>query len=130
MIIRTTFNDNDFTQKLENYWNGFWFHNYYLAINIINTETVEGLKEYRDRKIEAEDLLEKIFYHEKEVTEKELEIFKNIIKESILAYLKLSSDYEYLKDRIEISIKKSIEDLDENGEVVYYFLKHKKYIVM
>lgn len=130
MIIRTTFNDNDFTHILEDYWNGFWFRNYYLPIDKINTDTEKEAKEYVEKHKEAEELLEKAFYHEERLTMEELQRFSYLIKESILYFIKLKEDYEYLKENLHINIRLSITDKDQNGEVLYYFLKHKKYIIM
>lgn len=130
MIIRTTFNDNDFTHILEDYWNGFWFRNYYLPIDKINTDTEKEAKEYVEKHKEAEELLEKAFYHEEQLTMEELQRFSYLIKESILCFIKLKEDYEYLKENLHINIRLSITDKDQNGEVLYYFLKHKKYIIM
>lgn len=130
MIIRTSFNDNDFINILEDYWNGFWFRNYYIPIDTINTDTDEGAREYVEKHKEAEELLEKAFYHEEQLTMEELQRFSDLIKESILCFIKLKEDYEYLKENLHINIRLSITDKDQNGEVLYYFLKHKKYIIM
>lgn len=127
MIIKTTFNDNDYTQILERYWDKFFFVNYYCYIN-----DIEDVKEYRNRRISAEDLLEKAFFNEDKMVVKEVQEFENIIKESILAYIKKNEPdkYDYLKDQLYVNIRLSIRDKDENGEVVYYFLRQKRYITM
>lgn len=130
MIIRTTFNDNDFTHILEDYWNGFWFRNYYLPIDKINTDTEKEAKEYIEKHNKAEELLEKAFYKENEMNMKELKEFSDLIKESILDFIKLKEDYEYLKKKLTINIRLSIIDKDQNQEVLYYFLRQKKYIIM
>lgn len=133
MIIRTTFKDNDFITVLENYWNQFWFKNYYCHLEELNKRTDEqGLREWRDKHVEAEDLLEKVFYKESEVTVKELRRFENIIIESLTSYIlknyKQSSNY--LISNLEVTTTESIKDSNENGEVAYYLLKNKKLIIM
>lgn len=127
MIIKTTFNDNDFTYLLKGYWDQFWFKNYYLAIN-----KIEDAKQYREERIDAEEILEKIFYNEDKTTVKELRKFENIISNSILEYIKENDleNYEYLKRRLCVNIRLVISDKDENGEKLYYFIKQKQYIVM
>ena len=127
MIIKTTFNDNDFTHLLKGYWDQFWFKNYYLAIN-----KIEDAKQYREERIDAEEILEKIFYNEDKTTVKELRKFENIISNSILEYIKENDleNYEYLKRRLCVNIRLVISDKDENGEKLYYFIKQKQYIVM
>lgn len=133
MIIRTTFNDNDYRNVLESYWNHFWFKNYYCHLEeLYRREDEEGLREWRDKHIEAEDLLEKVFYKESEVTVKELRRFENIIIESITSYIlkNYKEDSNYLITNLRVSTVDSIKDLDENGEVAYYLLKNKKLIIM
>lgn len=127
MIIKTTFSDNDYTQILEEYWDNFWFKNYY---NVV--KDIEDPNKYKDTRIDMEELLEKVFYNEDTVTVKEMQRFENYIKESILLYIKEfhSDEYDYLKEQLFVNIRLSIRDKNENGEVVYYFLKQKKYITM
>lgn len=127
MIIKTTFSDNDYTQILEEYWDNFWFKNYY---NVV--KDIEDPNKYKDIRIDMEELLEKVFYNEDTVTVKEMQRFENYIKESILLYIKEfhSDEYDYLKEQLFVNIRLSIRDKNENGEVVYYFLKQKKYITM
>lgn len=127
MIIKTTFNDNDFTNILEKYWDRFMFDNYYKAV-----EDIEDLRLYRDLKIDMEELLQKAVYKEADLTAKEESQFEDYIKQSILAFVKkrYPSNLDYLKDQLYVNIRLTVKDKDENGEVVYYFLKHQKYITM
>ena len=127
MIIKTTFNDNDFTNILEKYWDRFMFDNYYKAV-----EDIEDLRLYRDLRIDMEELLKKAIYNETDLTAKEESQFEDYIKQSILAFVKKEypSNLDYLKDQLYINIRLTVKDKDENGEVVYYFLKHQKYITM
>ena len=127
MIIKTTFNDNDFTNILEKYWDRFMFDNYYKAV-----EDIEDLRLYRDLKIDMEELLQKAVYKEADLTAKEESQFEDYIKQSILAFIKkrYPSNLDYLKDQLYVNIRLTVKDKDENGEVVYYFLKHQKYITM
>lgn len=127
MIIKTTFNDNDFTDILEKYWDRFMFDNYYKAV-----EDIEDLRLYRDLRIDMEELLKKAIYNEADLTAKEESQFEDYIKQSILAFVKkrYPSNLDYLKDQLYVNIRLTVKDKDENGEVVYYFLKHQKYITM
>lgn len=127
MIIKTTFNDNDFTNILEKYWDRFMFDNYYKAV-----EDIEDLRLYRDLRIDMEELLKKAIYNEADLTAKEESQFEDYIKQSILAFVKkrYPSNLDYLKDQLYVNTRLTVKDKDENGEVVYYFLKHQKYITM
>lgn len=126
MIIKTTFNDNDYITILEDYWEEFWFDNYYNITRIIEDD-IERLKLHS----ELDEILRKVLY-DRNVKINELEKFRNIIKESILQYIKETSyeDYEYLKNNLKVNFRLSITDKDENGESLYYFLNQKTYIEM
>lgn len=127
MIIKTTFNDNDYTQVLENYWSKFFFCNYYKG-----TDKIEDPKVYRDVRIDMEELLEKAIYHENEMTVAETSRFEKYIAQSILEYVKefYEESYKYLKDNLFVNIRLSITDKSHNGEVVYYFLTTKQKIIL
>lgn len=124
MIIRATFNDNDFTQILEAYFYKFKFCNYNLYY-----KNCKDLKEYVDKSIKSADLIRKITFETDKMTKEELKQFINIIKESIEEYLLVNykTDYDYLVKHLKVSLLKSCSDKWENGEVVYYFINKDKY---
>lgn len=150
MIIKTTFKDNDFTKILENYWNKFWFKNYYKAVDKLDVnitdfdkaidEDWEQLRKWKDAKIEAEELLDKAFFKESEMTAKDIRRFAKIIKDSIVAFIEepkpvlvdgfSKEDINYLKKNLVVEIKSTLRDKDENGENVYYLLNNKTAIIM
>lgn len=133
MIIRTTFNDNDFTHLLEEYWDGFWYKNYYCILDKYEkSDDYEDLKKHKEIYIEFHDLLDKAFFEENKMTVEELKRFERVITESIFAFIesKRSDSIDYLKKMFSVKIRFRIEDKWENGEVVYYFLNHKKMITM
>lgn len=128
MIVKTTFNDNDYTLLLEKYWNKFLFCYSRCAIN-----KLEG-REYVDASIELDDLLQKVTYQEDRLTVKELKRFTEIIKDSIIEFLRLKkldeSTIKYLTKQLEVRIEFKIEDKDLNGEVVYYMFHAQKAITL
>lgn len=128
MVVKTTFNDNDFTNLLEKYWSKFLFCNSRCAIN-----KLEG-REYVDASIELDDLLQKVIYQEDRLTVKELKRFTEIIKDSIIEFLKIKnldeSTIKYLTKQLEVRIEFKIEDKDLNGEVVYYMFHAQKVITL
>lgn len=133
MIIRTTFQDNDYKNILQNYWNHFWFKNYYCSLDELqHREDEESVREWVNKHTEMQDLLEKALYKESEMTVKELRRFENIIIESMTSYINKNykKDSNYLITNLKISTVDSIKDLDENGEVAYYLLKNKTLIIM
>ena len=126
MIIRATFNDNDYTSILEKYFTRFRFQNYNYYYNKC-TDT----REYVRKSIESEDLLKKIIYKTSDMTKQDLDTFNNIISTSIKKYIELnySDSYEYLSDKLQVAIIDNCTDEDENGEIVYYFINKDKYII-
>lgn len=125
MIIETTFNDNDFTHILDEYWSRFRFVNYYYGLDRIEDPAV-----YRDLRIDMESLIEKAVYND--LDQEESKRFLSYIKTSILEFIKdnYRDDYIYLSDNFKIAIKKSVEDKNYNGEIVHYFLTNNVYITM
>ena len=125
MIIETTFNDNDFTHILDEYWSRFRFVNYYYGLDGIEDPAV-----YRDLRIDMESLIEKAVYNG--LDQEESKRFLSYIKTSILEFIKdnYRDDYIYLSDNFKVAIKKSVEDKNYNGEIVYYFLTNNVYITM
>lgn len=133
MIIRITFNDNDYTEDLKEYWNDFWFKNYYYNIKELEDKNdKDSLKKYKDIRIEMDELLEKAVFNEKDMTEDELKRFKEILTESIFAFLNSNFDYviDYLKANFSIDYVSKVDDVWENDEVLYYFLSSKQMIVL
>lgn len=128
MIVKTTFKDNDYTSLLEKYWDKFLFCNSRCAIN-----KLEG-REYVEASIELDDLLHKAIYQEDKLTVKELKRFTEIIKNSIIEYLKRKglddSNITYLTKQLEVHIEFSLKDIDQNGEVVYYMFQARKVITL
>lgn len=128
MIVKTTFKDNDYTSLLEKYWDKFLFCNSRCAINKLED------REYVDASIELDDLLKKVIYQEDQLTVKELKRLTEIIKDSIIEFLKLKkldeSTIKYLTKQLEVHTEFNIEDKDLNGEVVYYMFHTQKVIIL
>lgn len=133
MIIHTTFKDNTYTYILEEYWDSFWFRSYYSAI-----KAIEDPHEQVEVNIKAEHLLKEIIFNEDKCTLGELKEFIQILKESIVAYIrnKVSNneldDEEgfYLIQKLQVVSKFRIDDRLDNDESVYYFLRNKQKITM
>lgn len=133
MIIRTTFNDNDYTDYLEEYWNDFMFKNYYAEVDLYkHKDDYDSLLKYRNLYIEYHDLLDKIILDKKDITEEDLKHFKDLIKRSIIAFIKYEclDSIKYLEDNLKIDIVNKVDDTWENREVIYYFLETKQMIIL
>ena len=129
MIIRATFNDNDYSTILELFFDRFKFVNYNLSYR-----DEQNLKVYRDKSIESDDLLQKAIFYPKQMTADEKIKFVSYIKDSILVYINSNSNskssYDYLKDRLRVDIVDNYTDDDENGEVAYYFITADTVIII
>lgn len=124
MIIRTTFNDNDYTDYLEEYWNDFMFKNYYAEVDLYkHKDDYDSLLKYRNLYIEYHDLLDKIILDKKDITEEDLKHFKDLIKRSIIAFIKYEclDSIKYLEDNLKIDIVNKVDDTWENREVILFF---------
>ena len=66
------------------------------------------------------------------LTKEDKKQFLKILKDALDCYLyfEYTEDYDYLKKNLKLSFVQTIKDEDMNGEVIYYFLKHKRRINM
>lgn len=127
MIIRATFNDNDYTDILTEYFDRFIFDHYYYGL-----DDIKDLKEYKDKRIQAEELIEKAVYEPEKMTEEEKKVFIDRVVDSIKVTVTkyYGGHLKDLVNKIDVKIVSNVEDKWENGEVVYYFLNIQKYLEM
>lgn len=127
MIIRATFNDNDYTDILTEYFDRFMFDHYYYGL-----DDIKDLKEYKDKRIQVEELIEKAVYEPEKMTEEEKKVFIDRVVDSIKVTVTkyYGGHLKDLVNKIDVKIVPNVEDKCENGEVVYYFLSKQKYIEM
>lgn len=126
MILRVTFNDNDYIQELESYFRKFLVNFTNLLDEYRDREDEQSIKHYVDTSVKIDDCLKYITYSNKE--DKELEnTFLVLLRNSINIFV---DNNTYLKTNLDISIVKSVSDKDENGEVIYYFTKHHTFLTM
>lgn len=132
MIIKITFNDNDFTSVIEEFLDK-WKQNSFMydVLNDMdeyerNDETgkyIDASHVWRERN----DLLHKDKYDDIDVCN-----LLNAFRISFSTYLEdnYCKDALYLIGQLKVRSVKSIKDQWLNGEVVYYFPKRDKYITM
>lgn len=117
MIIKLTFNDNDFTPLLETYTSKIFDIGYYNSIN-----------EYSEFK-------RNIYKYENDnLSEKEKQKLKKLIENQLTIncrkYISPHKKAEYLIKSLEIKIIETIADKWQNNEVVYFITSNMKYLVM
>ena len=134
MIIRVTFHDNDFERPLI----GFFSKGLYGALGWANKElrgkedpTPNELLLYKETSILIDKYLGMI-QDEKEFSIEDKSQLKALIEKAFKLYLNTlyQESAEYLIKSLDISLIDKVEDKWENGEVLYYFPMHDKYIVM
>lgn len=126
MIIRVTFEDNDFMDFLEEYFKYDFLT--YREKRLITDMTPEGLKEWKKIKITSDTLLKKLLYDEPI----DKHTFKNFLTEDLNYYIqnKGGDSVNYLLKNLNIQILDKVGSQWENGEVLYYFCAQAKYIIM
>ena len=126
MIIRVTFEDNDFMDFLEEYFKYDFLT--YREKRLITDITPEGLKEWKEIKIASDTLLKKLLYDEP--TDKNA--LKNFLTEDLKYYIqnKGGDSVDYLLKNLDIQILDKVGSQWENGEVLYYFCAQAKHIIM
>lgn len=129
MIIKITFNDNDYTQLIERYLDVTtsyteFFALFSEALNNGDYDTVRKLHEQRDIfRAYIRDGITKMSKADKE-------LFEGMLKLEFLSWLKENTQsYDYLEDNLKITITNRLYSKWENGEVLYYFPSQHKYIV-
>lgn len=128
MIIKITFNDNDFTQIIEEYL-GECRSNGMTAISYIWNMLSERHEDYSIIR-EAFNDVERgrdALYNGDDKT------YIDLLARCLLYYIEDKYDndrYQYMKANLSIKSIKSLSCSDQNGEVVYFFPKHGKYVTM
>lgn len=132
MIIKVDYYNNDLAQMFESFFSRFKFINYYANLVYLRDAIDEkSLKLYKHKRIDMEELFDKIFFKPAEVTQAEKRRFAKYVKESILAYMVKTHGeeiLEYIQD-IKVVVNNTFREKFENGEAIYYFIIANKYIV-
>ena len=93
----------------------------------------EDARKYVELDTEIENLIRKfVFGTDESITKEDKKQFLKILKDALDCYLysEYTEDYDYLKKNLKLGFVQTIKDEDMNGEVIYYFLKHKRRINM
>lgn len=132
MIIKATFNDNDFTQVLEQFFEQPLFTGIYYSLNKMkDNNDSQMLRKHIDLHEEIDEYLH-IIQDEQQFTPNKRGRFILILRNSIKDWLKdkYPDDYDYLSKELHVEFVKSVTDEWQNGEIVYYFPTADKYITM
>lgn len=130
MIIRATVNDNDYKEVLEKFFSkGLYLMLCYVKKGLTDSE--QDMKLYV-RYSTLIDKYYKMIQDEKIFNVNDANDLCFMLKDAFNKYLE-EKDFEakeYLKENLDISIVDSVKDKWENGEVLYFFPMHDKYIIM
>ena len=130
MIIKATFHDNDYKNVLE----GFFNKGLYLMLCYVKeglTDSVEDTTLYV-RYSTIIDKYCKMIQDEKIFDKKTQQDLINMVGDAFNKYIDemYSEQAKYLKENLEIEILDSVNDKWENGEVLYFFTMHNKYVII
>lgn len=130
MILKLTFNDNDFTQYIEEFLQGS--HNDFRMILMQYTrDRYDNDIEFAHKMQDMLDFIERVEFKPTPSNKRDL---AGMLKRALLYWVstneRIKDAYDYLKDNIEISYVKAVKSKWENGEVVYWFIDYNKYITM
>ena len=129
MIIRATFNDNDFIEILENFFNLFVVNIHSRSIEYRNKSLNTISDCYGDKaskfcKMSDEETSVLQLTQKSKLNDEEKKNCEKLLTDSILAFIRISSltkeNYEYLEKELSVKLVDSIKDTFENGEVCYY----------
>ena len=120
MIIKMTFNDNDFTDILYSFAKKMFIN---LTNGVKMTDSRETYEKFN--KLLNPNISEKLSEEEKKTVIKRC---KEQIEEFIIFCTEKESEVVYLKQILKVEIIDSVEDKWENGEVVYW-LQHSGVVV-
>ena len=130
MIIRFTVNDNDYKEVIEKFFNkGLYLMLCYVKKGLTDSE--QDMKLY----VRYSTLIDKyckMIQDEKIFNVNDANDLCFMLKDAFNKYLE-EKDFkakDYLKENLDISIVDSVKDKWENGEVLYFFPMHDKYIIM
>lgn len=130
MIIRATVQDNDYKEVLEKFFSkGLYLMLCYVKNGLTDSEQDVTLYVRYSKLI---DKYCKVIQDEKILTYEDSNDLVLMLKEAFYKYLD-ENNFEakdYLKENLDISIVDSVKDKWENGEVLYFFPMHEKYIIM
>lgn len=132
MILKITFNDNDYYSILKNIGESmFELYSYYRTTRLVNKDDEVSLKEY----VENSKLFDKylgMIQDEEQFTKQQKLQFIDLIKKNIEAYIedRHKSAGDYLIKELKISVVQKVGDEWHNGEVLYYFPLNDAYIIM
>lgn len=130
MIIRATVQDNDYKEVLEKFFSkGLYLMLCYVKNGLTDSEQDVTLYVRYSKLI---DKYCKVIQDEKILTYEDSNDLVLMLKDAFYKYLD-ENNFEakdYLKENLDISIVDSVKDKWENGEVLYFFPMHEKYIIM
>ena len=130
MIIRFTVNDNDYKEVIEKFFNkGLYLMLGYVKKGLTDSEHDMTLYVRYSTLI---DKYCKMIQDGKPFIINDANDLVFMLKDAFSKYLD-EINFEakdYLKENLDISIVDSVKDKWENGEVLYFFPMHDKYIIM
>lgn len=134
MILKITFNDNDFTQYIEDFLNETHMDKRLIAYKLLDPykDDTERVQEYYEISSSNDKILDDLYNDGDNIKEEHIKAFIKLFKDAFIIYLKEKclDSISYLEKNLEVSNIEAVKSKWENGEVVYWFVSFGKYIVM
>lgn len=131
MIIRITFNDNDFTHVIQQFLDKRRadVFSYDIASYIARCGLQNNRFDLSEAWRQRSSIIDKQRYNKHDVATL-LNIFTISFNEYIYTLFNDSDNFHYLIDNLDISVVSSVTDSPTNNCVVYYFVKSDNYVTM
>lgn len=130
MIIRYSVGDNDYTDKIKNFYKDIKFNSdaWFKSKDIDYSDT-DQLKKAVEMQSLYETLLEKNIYYNEILSSNELKTFTKLLEVKFDYFLEKIGE-EKLIDQRTIDVVSMVTDKNCNGEYVYYFVESDQIIIL
>lgn len=132
MILRISFNDNDFTQVIEEFLDDCHCDRMCMMMTL-SSKYKDDVQQYVQKSKEIMDLGFELNSMDRYNSD-QIDKFIKIFRESFLYWISTKKQFEdsesYLKQTLNISCVSNVKSKWHNGEVVYWFTSFGKYITM
>ena len=130
MIIKYTVNNNDYTNKIKNFYKQIKFNNsVWLKNEFLDYKDKKVLDKAVETSIRFESLFEKYLYNKAKMTYKEIQKL-NFLLDCKFNYFLKTNNMKNLIDNKLIEIVSAVADKNLNGEVIYYFVETDQIVIL
>lgn len=136
MILKLTFNDNDFTRHIEEFLDKCYTDPYIMMWELLepykNGRESIPIEEYCELSENYRSILNAFYEDDDKPTKEHKEAFIQLIKKCFIQGFENRELHalDYLKEHFEVTEVNSVKSKWQNGEVVYWFVSFHSYVTM